>query len=95
MMTSKEFANGGYCRLRVAGAVAEDISNEEAIVVGSISTANSVPSTFETYFSTNDTAQILLEHQSGNTDQVKDIALRANPNNSRWHIFARICISRV
>ncbi|WP_164002363.1 hypothetical protein [Pyxidicoccus caerfyrddinensis] len=95
MMATKKFANGGYCRLRHAGGVAEDIPNEDAIVVGSISTPNAIPSLIETYFTTNVDARILMEHQSGNTDQVADVVLRANPNESPWHIFARICISRV
>ncbi|WP_164018560.1 hypothetical protein [Pyxidicoccus trucidator] len=95
MIQNKKLANGGYCRLRLAGGVAEDIPNEEAIAVGSISTANTIPSLIETYFTTNVDAQILMEHQSGNTEQVADVVLRANPNESPWHVFAHICISRL
>ncbi|MCY1022926.1 hypothetical protein [Pyxidicoccus sp. MSG2] len=95
MVQNKQLANGGYCRLRLAGGIPEQISNDDAIAVGSISSANMIPSLIETWFTTNVDAQIVMEHQSGRTDQTADVVLRANPNDSPWHIFARLSISRV
>jgi hypothetical protein len=92
-------ASAGYCRLRTVepGSPAQSTglrelpnSDPSIICIGSPSTANLAPSLFETFYETDNPAQILLEHQSGsNPDQ---IYLRVFVQNSRWHAFARISI---
>ena len=98
--TIRSPASAGYCRLRVfdpaaevvgPGSVRETPNGDPAILcIGSPSTANLTPSLLETFYETDKTAQILLEHQSGsNPDQ---IYLRVFVGNSKWHAFARISI---
>ena len=67
-------ASAGYCRLRsfdpdaaVDPASLRGLPNSDprVICIGSPSTANLVPSLFETFYETDRPAQILLEHQSG------------------------------
>lgn len=92
-------ASAGYCRLRcVDPALAEDPTelrevpngNPAILCIGSPSSANLVPSLFETYYETDKTVRIVLEHQSGsNPDQ---IYLRVFVQDSKWHVFARIGI---
>jgi hypothetical protein len=84
-------ANGGYCRLRRAEESAED--HDAGFVLGSASTANTVPSLVETYFTTADEAHIVMEHQSGSDP--KDVYLQVFSNGSAAHVFARICIRRL
>ena len=100
--TIRSPASAGYCRLRtfdpnagVAAASLRGIENEDPSVlcVGSPSSANLVPSLFETFFETDKTAQIVLEHQSGT--KPKQIYLRVFVQNSKWHAFARISIRRL
>jgi hypothetical protein len=97
MVSTRSPANGGYCRLRKVDpsvSLPDDASsNETAIVVGSATTANAVPSLFETYLTVEKETQILVEHQSGHT--VTDIHLQVYTENSPWHILARICIRRL
>lgn len=81
----------GYCRLRYADNPA--CVNEEAIAIGTMSTANMTPSTIDTYFQVNEPVRIVLEHQVGN--KVDDIYLQGTWVNSSWHVFARISIRRV
>ena len=65
-------------------------SHPSIICIGSPSTANLVPSLFETFYETDKTAQLLLEHQSGSKPD--QIYLRVFVQNSKWHAFARISI---
>ena len=97
--TIRSPAAAGYCRLRtfdpkasVAAANLRGIENEDpsVICIGSPSSANLVPSLFETFFETDKTAQIVLEHQSGTKPE--QIYLRVFVQNSKWHAFARISI---
>jgi hypothetical protein len=67
--------------------------NEEAIAIGTMSTANMTPSTIDTYFQVNEPVRIVLEHQVGN--KVDDIYLQGTWMSSSWHVFARISIRRV
>lgn len=88
---TKPRPNAGYCRLRYASDAG--CGNEKAIVVGTISSANLIPSLAETYLDVPRFAQIVLEHQVG--DAVAGIYLEDNSANSPWHVFARISIRRV
>ena len=92
-------ASAGYCRLRVFDpdvaldpANLHELTNDHpsVICIGSPSTANLVPSLFETFYETDKPAQILLEHQSGSKPD--QIYLRVFVQNSKWHAFARISI---
>ena len=92
-------ASAGYCRLRsfdpdaaVDPANLRELPNSDPgiICIGSPSTANLVPSLFETVYETDKPAQILLEHQSGSKPE--QIYLRVFVQNSKWHAFARISI---
>ena len=92
-------ASAGYCRLRsfdpdaaVDPANLRGLPNSDprVICIGSPSTANLVPSLFETFYETDRPAQILLEHQSGSKPE--QIYLRVFVENSKWHAFARISI---
>ena len=88
---TKPRPNGGYCRLRYAADAG--CGNEKAIVVGSISSANLIPSIVETYLDVPRFTQIVLEHQAG--DQVDGIYQEDNSANSTWHVFSRLAIRRV
>jgi hypothetical protein len=96
-----ERPNGGYVRLRDATLTADPttkmIANEDAIVVGTISNANMVPSLIDTYFTvTAESMTLLLEHQVG--DVVDGIYLQddtAGTFTSAWHVFARIAIRKL
>ena len=88
---TKTRPNAGYCRLRYAADVG--CKNELAIVVGTISSANLLPSLVETYLDVPRFAEIVLEHQVG--DEVAEIYLQDNSANSTWHVFSRIAIRRV
>ena len=92
-------ASAGYCRLRrfdpdavVDPANLRGLPNSDprVICIGSPSTANLVPSLFETFYETDRPAQIVLEHQSGSKPE--QIYLRVFVENSKWHVFARISI---
>jgi hypothetical protein len=86
--------NGGYCRLRYTSDLPPaKIGNEEAIVVGTISNANMLPSLIDAYLDVPHQASLVLEHQVG--DVVKGIYLQDNAVGSSWHVFARIAIHRV
>lgn len=91
---TKARPNGGYCRLRYAQDV--NCGNEKAIVVGTISNANMVPSTIETYLDVPHFAQVVFEHQVGfEAAVVEGIYMQDNSANSPWHVFSRISIRRV
>lgn len=86
--------NGGYCRLRYAAD--GGCGNEKAIVVGTISNANMVPSMVDTYLDVPHGAEIVFEHQVGFTgEDVKGIYRQDDATGSTWHIFARIAVRRV
>lgn len=94
-------ASAGYCRLRTVepGDKAEvtslrgiDNGNPSVICVGSTSTANMGPSVFDAFFETGRTAQLVLEHQSG--DKPDQIYLRVFAENSKWHALARLSVRR-
>ncbi len=100
MVPNRSPANGGYCRLRPVAApgTPKEASpfhggNETAIVVGSVSTSNAVPSLFEAYFTTEVEMHFALEHQSGSN--VQDVYLRVYTQKSPWHVFARLAIRRI
>jgi hypothetical protein len=83
----------GYSRLRYA----EDVGcgNEKAIAIGTMSTANMLPSMIDTYLEVEagTTARIVLEHQVGN--KVDHIYLQGIWESSSWHVFARLSIRRL
>lgn len=83
--------NGGYCRLRHAAD--EGCANEQALVVGTISNANMLPSLIDTHLDVRHGAELVLEHQVGDT--VAGIYLQDDATGSPWHVFARIIIHRV
>jgi len=94
-------ASAGYCRLRTVepGDKAEvtslrgiDNGNPSVICVGSTSTANMVPSIFDTFFETARPARLVHEHQSG--DKPDQIYLRVFAENSKWHALARLSVRR-
>jgi hypothetical protein len=84
--------NGGYCRLCYADNHGGTVGNQDAIAVGTISSANMLPSLIETWLDVPRGAEIVLEHQVG--DLVKDIYLQDNAVHSTWHVFARVAIAR-
>jgi hypothetical protein len=95
-------ASAGYCRLRTVepGDQAQvmslrgiDNGNRRVICVGSTSTANMVPSVFDTLFETAATAQLVLEHQSG--DKPDEVYLRVFTEHSKWHALARLSVRRL
>lgn len=81
---------GAYCRLRYAKDT--NCKNEQAIVVGTVSNADMIPSTLETYLMVEKPVQIVLEHQAGG--ETEGIYLQENSNKSPWHVFARIAIRK-
>jgi hypothetical protein len=96
-----ERPNGGYARLRDASLKPDPttkmVGNEDAIIVGTISNANMVPSLIDTYYTvTADSITLLLEHQVG--EVVDTIYLQDNTAGtftSEWHVFARISIRKL
>jgi hypothetical protein len=97
--TIRSPASAGYCRLRTFApnvradpANLREVPNEDSsvICIGSPSSANLVPSLFDSFYETDKTAQIVLEHQSGTKPE--QIYLRVFVQNSKWHAFARISI---
>lgn len=89
---TKKRPNGGYARLRYTSDPVTS-GNEKAIVVGTISNANMVPSLIDTYLTFTTRVTFVLEHQVG--DLVDTIYLQDNSANSTWHVFARIAIRRL
>ena len=64
--------------------------NEEAIAIGTMSTANMTPSTIDTYFEVNEQTRVLvLEHQVGN--DLEDIYLQGTWDGVQ---LARVCAHR-
>ncbi|NTX54883.1 hypothetical protein [Myxococcus sp. CA039A] len=101
MVTNKSpTANGGYCRLRLAGGDSETIPNDDprVLVVGSICTANAIPSMVRAWFSTTVEARLILEHQSGESAErivQRHKSTTAQGVSSTWHYFARLSVTRV
>jgi len=91
MVEPRSPANGGYCRLRLEDELPED--HDAGFVIGSICTANAIPSLVETYFTTAAGVGIVMEHQSGSDP--KDVYLQVYSNKSSAHVFARISIRRL
>jgi hypothetical protein len=92
---TKERPNAGYARLRYTKDPVTS-PNEKAIIVGTISNSNMVPSLIDTYLAVpaGSTAVFVLEHQVGD-EQLDQIYLQDNTGNSKWHVFARIAIRRL
>lgn len=97
--TIRSPASAGYCRLRASRpndttdpVGLRDLPNSDPSVIclGSPSSANLVPSVFDTFYETARTAELLLEHQSGSNPE--EIYLRVFVENSKWHAMARISI---
>jgi hypothetical protein len=81
----------GYCRLRYVDTPA--CPNEDAIAIGTMSTADMGASTIDTWLEVKETARIVLEHQVGN--DVRNLYLQGLWEGSSWHVFARIGIQRL
>jgi hypothetical protein len=91
-------ALGGYCRLRDAARPGcekpETCLNEHAVAVGTMSTANMIPSLIDTYIEvTEPDARLVLEHQVG--ADVRNVYLQLFVVNSTWHVMARLSIQRL
>lgn len=80
----------GYCRLRYRDKPAR---TDKPIALGTISNANMLPSTIDTYLHLEKTAELVLEHQIGETPQ--GFYLQVNVGGSPDHVFARISIHRL
>lgn len=94
---SRNPAFGGYCRLRDENRpgceTAEGCRNEDAVAIGTMSTANMLPSLIDTYLQVDREARLVLEHQIGS--EVAGVNLQLYVVNSTWHVMARISIARV
>jgi hypothetical protein len=95
---SKNPALGGYCRRRVESrpgcATSEECLNEDAVAIGTMTSANLLPSLIDTYLQVDKPeARLVLEHQIG--AEVAGVNLQLYVVNSTWHVMARISISRV
>lgn len=95
---SKNPALGGYCRLRdetrPGCATPEGCLNENAVAIGTMSSANLLPSSIDTYLRVDKPeARLILEHQVGS--EVAGINLQLFVVNSTWHVMARISIARL
>ncbi len=102
MTATRSPAAAGYCRLRrVIGEPgpeqldlrAIDNADPSVVCIGSMSSANLVPSLFETFLEASQATRIILEHQTGSNPQ--DILLRVFVGNSRWHAFARLAVRKL
>lgn len=95
---SRDPAYGGYCRLRdrtrPGCGTSEECLNEDAVGIGTMTSANMLPSTIDTYLSVDGPeARLVLEHQVG--ADVKGILLQLFVVDSTWHVMARISIHRL
>ncbi len=91
-------ALGGYCRLRDAArpgcASPELCGNEDAVAIGTMSTANLLPSFIDAYLRVDAAeARLVLEHQVG--AEVENVLLQLYVVNSTWHVMARLSITRL
>ncbi len=95
---SRNPAFGGYCRLRDETRPGCETSagclNENTVAVGTMSSANMLPSLIDTYLRVDKPeARLILEHQVGPI--VEGINLEIFVVNSTWHVMARISIARL
>lgn len=95
---SRNPAFGGYCRLRDETRSGCDTSagclNESAVAVGTMTSANMLPSLIDTYLRVDkQESRLILEHQVGPV--VEGINLQIFVVNSTWHVMARISIARL
>jgi hypothetical protein len=95
---SRNPALGGYCRLRDASrpgcATAEECHNEDAVAIGTMTSANLLPSLIDTYLQVDKPeARLVLEHQIG--AEVAGVNLQLYVVNSTWHVMARLSVSRL
>jgi hypothetical protein len=81
---------GGYCRLR---DLHKPLRGDPAIAIGTISNANMLPSTIDTFVEVRGKTEIVLEHQVG--AHPEGLYLQVNAGGSADHIFARINIQRL
>lgn len=91
-------ALGGYCRLRDAARPgcesAERCRNEDAVAIGTMSTANLLGSSIDTYLRVDaPEARLVLEHQVGAA--VENVLLQLYVVESTWHVMARLSIARL
>ena len=95
---TKVIPNGAYSRLREVSDTSDD--NGLAICLGTMCSANMTPSLVDTYFETDKSTEILLEHQSGfepeGVEFVEGVYLQdRGGNGSPWHVFSRITIRKI
>lgn len=102
MTATRSPAAAGYCRVRRINGDpgpeqldlrAIDNADPSVVCIGSMSSANLVPSLFETFLAASQITRLLVEHQTGSNPQ--DVLLRAFIGNSRWHAFARLAVRRL
>jgi hypothetical protein len=102
MTATRSPAAAGYCRVRRVNGDpgpeqldlhAVDNADPSIVCIGSMSSANLVPSLFETFLEASQATRIVVEHQTGSKPQ--DILLRVFVGNSRWHAFARLAVRRL
>jgi hypothetical protein len=89
-VTNQARSWGGYSRLRYRDKPARQ---DKAIAIGTISSANMLPSTIDTYLKVDKEAEIMLDHQSG--AHVEGLYLQVAVGGSADHVFARISILRL
>ncbi len=80
----------GYCRLRYLDKAARE---DLPIAIGTISNANMLPSTIDTFLEVEKRAAIVLDHQVG--AHVEGLYLQVNVGGSSDHVFARMSIQRL
>ena len=86
---------GGYCRL-IREADQKSRDNRLALVVGSGSDANLIPSTVSIFFNVTASAKeerLVMQHQIG--ENVEGVYLQVSSPDSTWRIFARLTIVRL
>jgi hypothetical protein len=89
-VTNMERSWGGYCRLRYKDKPARE---DTPIAIGTISSANMIPSMIDIYLKIDDHAEIMLDHQAG--EHVDGLYLQVTVGGSALHVFARISIRRL
>jgi hypothetical protein len=89
-VTNIERSWGGYSRLRYRDKPARE---DTPIAVGTISSANMLPSTIDTYLRVDKEAEIMLDHQAG--AHVEGLYLQVAVGGSALHVFARISVLRL
>ncbi len=64
---------------------------DPTIAVGSVASANAIPSVIDAWFSTNVEARVVLEHQDG---EPKGVLLTSEAGDHDMRAFARLAIAR-